>query len=131
MMDDLRELQNGIRTFTMSYLAMLLTEPNAVDLSIDVAQTVVKIVMKFTNEIDCGRMVGSEGRTVNGYRRMIYGVATKYGIPKILVMLVDPSGNPTGDLPDNYRRGGDRTSKKSSRQKIGEDVELGKTESNS
>lgn len=88
----------------MAYLTMLLDEPDGIDLSIDPTQSVLKVVIKFKNDMDCGRMVGTEGKTVNGYRRLLYGVAGKYGIPRVLVMLVDPTGSPTGDLPDNYRR---------------------------
>jgi len=101
---ELKELGTRIRTFTMSYLTMLLDEPDSVDLTIDPTQTVLKIVIKFKNDKDCGRMIGTAGKTVNGYRRLLYGVAGKYGIPRVSVMLVDPTGSPTGDQPDNYRR---------------------------
>lgn len=101
---DLKDLATRIRTFTMAYLSMLLDEPDSVELTIDPTQTVLKVVIKFVNDKDCGRMVGSEGKTVNGYRRMLYAVAGRYGIPRVLVMLVDPAGSPTGDQPDNYRR---------------------------
>lgn len=90
-------LAGQIRTFTIAYLATLLGNTENVALTIDVTQAAINIDMKFLLTVECAKMIGNHGKTVNGYRRLIYGVAINHGIPRVNVILIDPQGRGSGD----------------------------------
>jgi len=101
---ELESVRARVTLFTQEYLAALLDAPDAVTLSVDVKSNGIEIEMKFTGSpYDCQRMIGNQGKTINGYRRLLYAIALRHGILRVSVSLVDPWGHRTGEDHDLHQ----------------------------
>lgn len=105
----LESIAAQLRVFTREYLHALLDAPMAVTWGITVTASMIEVAMTFTGSPDdCRRMIGHEGKTVNGYRRLLYAIALRHGILRVSVSLTDPSGRTTGDPVEAFSRSGGR-----------------------
>jgi len=95
---ELEAIRVQLLGFTQDYLAALLDVPSAVTLTIDVTPSMIEVEMKFAGSpYDCQRMIGVQGKTITGYRRLLYAVALRHGILRVSVNVVDPWGVRTGE----------------------------------
>lgn len=99
--------------FTQEYFLALLDAPAAVTLSVDVKSIGIEVEMKFTGSpYDCQRMIGMQGKTINGYRRLLYAIALRHGILRVSVSVIDPWGVRTGEDHDPNKPEFNRTGRR-------------------
>lgn len=101
---ELESVRARVTLFTEELLLALLDAPDAVTVHVDVKPNIIEIEMTFTGSpYDCQRMIGMQGKTINGYRRLLYAIALRHGILRVSVSVTDPWGVKTGEDHDLHQ----------------------------